>query len=86
MEQVIEKHSMVRLLFRMKDFHGWELGAAWEDLKFDIKHHSDIVKIAMVGENRWEKWMSSLCKPFTSAKVQYFPAEQNDQAEEWIRA
>ena len=86
MERAIEQHGLVRLLFRMTDFHGWEIGAAWEDLKFDVKHHADIVKIAMVGENRWEKWMASLCKPFTKAQVQYFPAEKLDQAQEWIRA
>ncbi|MBN1941883.1 MAG: STAS/SEC14 domain-containing protein [Phycisphaerae bacterium] len=85
MEQAIQKHGSLRLLFRMADFHGWEMGAAWEDLKFDMKHHADIQKLAMVGETRWEKWMAAICRPFTKAEVRYFPVEHLTEAEEWIR-
>ncbi|MBN1554494.1 MAG: STAS/SEC14 domain-containing protein [Phycisphaerae bacterium] len=85
-ERAIERHGAIRVLFEMKDFHGWEWAAAWEDLKFDMRHHADIEKLAMVGENKWEKWMATLCKPFTKAQVRYFPAEEIDQAEEWVRS
>ena len=37
------------MLFDMTDFHGWDAGAAWEDIKFDIKHFADIERLAMVG-------------------------------------
>ena len=33
----------------MHDFHGWDMGAAWEDIKFATKHCSDISKVATVG-------------------------------------
>ena len=42
----------------MKDFHGWDAGALWEDIKFDLKHFSDIERVAMVGEKKWQKGMS----------------------------
>jgi hypothetical protein len=85
-ESAIQQHGAIRILFQMTDFHGWEWAAAWEDLKFDAKHHADIEKLAMVGENKWEKAMATLCKPFTKADVRYFPAEEVAQAMEWLQA
>ena len=58
----------------MHDFHGWDMGAVREDIKFATKHCSDISKVAMVGEKTWEKWMSTNCKPFTMSSIRYFDA------------
>jgi hypothetical protein len=41
----------------------------WEDIKFDVKHFNDIERLAITGENKWEKGMAAFCKPFTTAKV-----------------
>jgi len=30
----------------MTGFHGWDAGALWEDIKFDIKHFGDIERLA----------------------------------------
>lgn len=56
-------------MFDMNDVHGWEVSAAWEDFKFGIGHFSDIERLAMVGETRWQEGMARLCKPFTKAGV-----------------
>jgi hypothetical protein len=32
----------------------------WEDIKFATVHCRDIEKLAMVGEEAWEKWMAGL--------------------------
>src|SRR5215471_14969201 len=69
---LINKHSKIRVLVDMADFHGWTPGALWEDIKFDAKHFSDIERIAMVGEKKWQKGMSQFCRPFTAAKIRYF--------------
>lgn len=60
--------------------------ALWEDVKFDVKHFNDIERLAIVGESAWEKWMAAFCKPFTTAKIRYFPAEQLAEARAWIVA
>ena len=83
-EAHIEKYGKIRLLVVMHDFHGWDAGALWEDLKFDLKHFGDIERLALVGESRWEKGMAAFCKPFTSATVKYFPHEELDQARRWL--
>jgi hypothetical protein len=83
-EKSIGDNGKVRLLFEMRDFHGWELGAVWEDIKFATKHCRDINKIAMVGENTWEKWMAAICKPFTMSSIKYFDAGEEDAARQWL--
>jgi len=82
--RLIEKHGKVRVLMDMKDFHGWTLGALWQDVKFDMKHYKDIERVAMVGEKSWEKWMAKVCRPFTTAEVRYFDQSQAEQAKAWI--
>jgi hypothetical protein len=83
-ERLFKEHGKLRILFDMKGFHGWELGALWEDIKFDLKHFSEIEKIAMVGDSKWEKGMSMFCKPFTTASIRYFDLAHELNAREWL--
>jgi hypothetical protein len=82
--RLIEQHGKIRILMEMKDFHGWTLGALWEDIKFDAKHFKDIERVAMVGDKKWEEWMAKFCRPFTSAEIHYFDQSQAEQAKAWI--
>ena len=83
-EQLVRQHGKLGLLFDMTDFHGWDAGAAWEDLKLGIKHFSDIQSIAMVGEKKWQHGMAVFCKPFMNAKVQYFDHADVAEARKWL--
>ena len=85
-ERAITQHGKIRVLCQMHDFHGWQLGARWEDIKFDVKHFADIERLAMVGDRKWEHGMAVFCKPFTTAKIRYFDEKEADQAAEWIHA
>ena len=69
----------------MMDFHGWSASAAWEDTKFGVKHFNDIERLAIVGENQWEKGMAFITKPFTMAKVHYFDITEREAAERWLK-
>jgi len=84
-DAAIKQNGKVRILVQMHDFHGWELGALWEDMKFDAKHFSDIERLALVGESKWEAGMAAFCKPFTSASIRYFDQSKAAEAETWIR-
>jgi hypothetical protein len=83
-ERWIKDHGKLRLLFDMRDFHGWTVAALWEDTKFDLKHFRDIKKLAMIGEKKWQQWMSTFCKPFTSAEIRYFSHDDVEKARAWI--
>ena len=83
-DKQIDEHGKIRVLFEMHDFHGWTAGAMWEDLKFDFRHWKDIERLAIVGESKWEKGMAVFCKPFTSAKIQYFDHTKLSEARAWL--
>lgn len=86
LEQTLEEWSNLRWYFEMQDFRGWSMQAAFMDLGFDIRHATDLSKIAMVGEKHWQETLTNLMKPFTSADVRYFSLEEKEEAMEWIRS
>jgi hypothetical protein len=83
-ERLTSQHRKIRLFFEMTQFHGWEPKAAWDDLKLNLKHRNDIERIAMVGEKKWQHWLTEFAKPFTAAKVRYFDHTEADQARGWV--
>ncbi len=83
-ERLIQQQGKLRILFEMHDFHGWNAGALWQDIKFDLKHFNDIERLAMVGEKRWQAGMSKFCRPFTTAKIRYFEHDKLDEARAWL--
>ena len=84
-EKLIDQHGKLRLLVTLSDFHGWDLGALWEDTKFDLRHYADFEKLALLGDSKWEKGMAAFCEPFTRAHVRFFPTAEKSQAEAWLR-
>lgn len=68
-----------------EDFQGWDLHAAWDDIKFAATHYSDFDRIAVAGDTKWDEWMARLCKPFTQASVRYFATSDVEAAWAWLR-
>ena len=83
-DAAVSKAGKVRLLAQFENFHGWDIHALWDDIKFSTTHCTKIKRIALVGEKSWEKWMAAVCKPFTMAKIRYFDAGQLDEARKWL--
>jgi hypothetical protein len=84
-DAAVGQHGKVRLLAEFHDFHGWDLHALWDDIKFATTHCTKVERIALVGEKKWEEWMAKVCKPFTMATVKYFDASQLDAAWNWVK-
>ena len=85
-ERLVAQNGKLRLLFQMVDFHGWEARALWDDVTFDLKHFSDIERLAMVGDKAWEHGMSAFCRPFTTATIRYFDRSALADAHAWLEA
>jgi hypothetical protein len=84
-ERLVKLHGKISVLFEMVGFHGWLGAALWDDIKFDAKHFSDIDRLAMVGDRKWEKRMSVFCRPFTTAKIRYFDHTAIGEAKAWVK-
>jgi len=83
-ERLVQEHVKIHVLFEMADFHGWQASALWDDIKFDLKHFSHIERLAIVGDKKWEHGMAAFCRPFATAKVQYFDAAAIQPARAWL--
>jgi hypothetical protein len=86
LEARVREHGPLRVLVLMEDWHGWDsLGALWEDAKMDAHLNEHIERIAMVGDEEWERWMTKLSKPFADGRLRYFDAADLDEAWAWVR-
>jgi hypothetical protein len=83
-DAAIAADGKTRVLAQFHDFQGWDAKALWVDIKFSTTHCTRIDRIALVGEKKWEKWMATVCKPFTMAKIKYFDAKDVDAAWKWL--
>lgn len=83
-ERQLKQHDKVNVLWEMVDFHGWEPAAFWDDVKFDLQHFADVRRFAMVGDAKWEKNLTDLSRPFTTAEVRYFDSSRLDDARRWV--
>ena len=84
--ELIEKGKKVRLLAVLENFKGWEKGGAGADLGFMMDHYDDIVKMAIVGDERWkEETLLYVGKGLRSTEIEFFPPSSLKQAEEWVK-
>lgn len=84
LDKLIKNYPKIRWFYEMQDFDGWEVKTFFEDTKYSFEHKDDFEKIAMVGEKKWQEWMTGIMKPFTSAEVRYFEIKDKKEAEKWI--
>src|ERR1700757_1780432 len=83
-DAAISTGGKARILAQFHDFHGWDAHALWDDIKFSTTHCTKIERIALVGEKKWEQWMTKVCKPFTMAKIKYFDVSELAAAWAWL--
>lgn len=67
------------------DFGGWDLGGLWRDLKFDLRHKESFGRIAIVGDRKWEEWVTWVIDPLFRAEMQFFDPSERQVAETWAR-
>jgi hypothetical protein len=64
------------------ELEGWELRAAWDDLKLGLKHGRAFKRIAVLGNRDWQKYVSKIGSWFTSGEIKYF--EDKADALRWL--
>lgn len=84
-EAALSGGGQLCLLAQFENFHGWDLRAAWDDLRFGVTHYGDFARIALVGDRKWEEWMAKICAPFSQAEVRYFDVSDVEAAWAWLR-
>lgn len=64
------------------EFEGWELQAAWDDLKLGLKHGNEFEKIAILGHSNLLEFGSKIASWFIHGEVKYF--ENLNEAMSWL--
>jgi hypothetical protein len=83
----IDAGSQPRVLAILEEFEGWEKGADWNDLDFQLTHGGEIAKIAIVGDPRWEPQALAFAGAgFRRAPVKFFPPKALAEANAWLAA
>lgn len=76
------KKPEVDVLIDASELKGWELRAAWDDLKLGLKHNNEFRNIAIYGHEKWQAYMAKIGGWFVTGDVKYFDNLQS--ANEWI--
>ena len=81
----IDRGVKPRILAILENFEGWEKSVPWSNLDFHYWHSNEIVKIAIVGEQRWERAAIAFAGAgFRNAPVKFFPDSQLAEARAWL--
>jgi len=81
----IDRGVKPRILAILENFEGWEHSVEWGNLDFLYWHSNEIVKIAIVGEPRWEQSALAFAGAgFRNAPVKFFPDSQLAEARAWL--
>lgn len=87
LDAMISEHGKIKCLLHLKaPFEGWEMAAAIDDLKFDIKHGGDMEKIALVGGPKWVSVSTRIFGTLMSAEVRVFKDEELTEAIAWVKS
>ncbi|MBL1433347.1 MAG: STAS/SEC14 domain-containing protein [Gammaproteobacteria bacterium] len=62
---------------------GWELRAAWDDLKLGLKHNKEFKKIAILGHKKWQEYLPKIASWFISGEMKHF--EDKGEAFSWLK-
>jgi len=73
----------VRVFIDGSELEGWEIRAAWDDLKLGLKHGSEFEKIAIYGNKHWQETAARVGGWFISGEVQFF--DDPDKALNWLQ-
>jgi hypothetical protein len=76
--------AKVKVFFDGTELDGWEIRAAWDDLKLGIKHGSEFKKVAIFGNKRWLEMSAKVGSWFVSGDIRYF--ENETEAFDWLQA
>jgi len=76
------ENPKVNLFIDGSEFDGWEMRAAWDDLKLGLKHNQEFRKIAIYGNKKWQERTAKIASWFISGEIKFF--ENSNDALKWL--
>ncbi|MEM9380516.1 MAG: STAS/SEC14 domain-containing protein [Planctomycetota bacterium] len=83
-DEAVFEYDMARILFDLTDYVGREPGSTFEDIELDLPNFKKVERVAILAHEQLKPRMEWFCRPFTTAKVEFFPTSEREKAQEWI--
>jgi hypothetical protein len=84
--EVMRSAKKIKFLVLTENFQGWDNKGNWEDVSFQSEYDSQIEKIAIVGEKRWQELTEVFTgKGLRSVDIRYFTPSEASEARTWIK-
>lgn len=83
-EEALESHDKVRVLFQVEPNTGFTAGAVWDDTKFGLSHFFSFEKFALVSDTEWMNNTVKVLGFLMPCPVKLFALSELTAAKEWI--
>ena len=80
-DRLVKQHGKIRVLLQLLDFHDWDGFALGIHAKSDAKPLGEIERLAIVGDEKWEKLLSIFCM---APGIRYFDPSAAGDARTWL--
>ncbi|TLM79329.1 STAS/SEC14 domain-containing protein [Microbulbifer harenosus] len=77
------QHPKIDVLMDLRELEGWEIRAAWDDLKLGLKHGRQFNRVAIVGNKSWQETASKIGSWFIGGEARFF--EDRAPALAWLQ-
>lgn len=85
LDAYVRDHGRFKLLLDLREFDGWHgLAALGDHLKLVRDHRHIPTKVAILGDEGWQKLAQKLMRHFISAETKYFDKADADAANAWL--
>ena len=74
----------IKVFFDASELEGWELRAAWDDLKLGVEYGSEFEKVAIYGNKKWLELSSKISAWFIAGEIKFF--YDAEAALNWLHA
>jgi hypothetical protein len=85
MRPMLDQYGKVRLLIHLGDLEIPQAAAAWQDLKYAHVYLTDVERLAVVGDDTWQAWVTKVVDLPTQGKIRFFEESETQQAWDWVR-
>ena len=83
--EMIGQVGKINALILLKDYEGLSDRVDWGRIEFYADHADDIVKMAIVGDPKWESQASLFTgRGARKTQIRFFPMEQFGVAQQWV--
>jgi len=80
----VDEHGKVRFLIHIAELDLPTAKAVWEDLKLLPAYVADVERYAIVGDARWQEWLSGITDKLTRGEARHFEGDQLEEAWNWV--